>query len=345
MYDRLSQLLGTVLLSCTLVACDDPSPHTQNCPVERYGGSDTYGIQYELTLPASCPVPLGARGETKRAGARIFDTGNRDFTFAEVAVENSDGKLLVQRLFRFVSDETGRYGAVPRTEYPAGTGSPNTFNFNNLYDFGYFAVTNNQTQSQPADPYGVVRIKYRDAPMNASIGGPAVPLGNTTQTWGANGSGGIQPYTYTWYRDGNWVGSGSTYTGPTGTRDFHLLVEVTDGAMVVRKAVMPVDVDGVRVSITGPNMVWYSQNGGTWTASVEGGYGPYEFDWFLNGLHAASGEYFSLYPGEGQHDILVRVRDASGTSHEGHKAVEGVGNDMCAPLPPRETCEGESSGD
>lgn len=328
-----------------LVACDDPSPEqTQNCPVERYGGSDTYGIQYELTLPARCPVPHGLRGEKKRAGARVFDTGNRDFTFAEVAVENSDGKLPVQRLFSFIADETGRYGAVPRTEYDAATGSQHVLNYNQLYDRGYFSVTNNQTASQPGDPFGEVRITYQ--PTSATlVVGPTVPLGNTSHTWSANVSGGTQPYTYTWYRDGNWVGNGSNYTASTGTQDFHLLVEVADGAMAVRKAVMPVDVDGVRVAITGPTTVWYSQNGGTWTASVEGGYGPYEFDWFLNGLHYGSGEYFSLYPGEGHHDLLVRVRDASGTSHEGHKSVEGVGSETCAPIPPREICEGETGGD
>lgn len=40
MYNRLSPPFGTVLLSCVLIACDGPSlEQTQNCPVERYGGS------------------------------------------------------------------------------------------------------------------------------------------------------------------------------------------------------------------------------------------------------------------------------------------------------------------
>jgi hypothetical protein len=329
-------LLGAALLASVLSACR--GDELQDCPpIDHTPGANVYQLEYELTIPSKCPVPIGARGEEKTAGARIFDNGAPDFTYAEVVMQNSERELLVRRLFRFVSDG-GRYGAVPRTTYKAATGSYGGFNLNNKFDYGIFAVTNNAVQASAQDPFGQVQITYTASAMLASVGGPTIPLSNSTHTWMANASGGIAPYTYNWYRNGTWVGNGSTYTGATGTQDFNLLAEVTDAAMVVRKGVMPVDVDGVLVSISGPTMVYSSQNGGTWTASGQGGQLPYEFDWFIDGVHVSTGNSLSTYTGEGWHQLGVRIRDASGTSHEAFINVVGIGNETCEPVPPAVAC-------
>jgi len=334
---RLARLLGAAFLAVVaLPACDDPTP--RNCEVVSKRGSDIYNIKYELVLPADCPVPLGLVGEEKRAGARIFDEGARDFSYAEVQMSNSDLKFLVSRLFRFVSDDQGRYGAVPRTDYPAGTGSHGGNNLNQKFDYGFFAVTNSSTGTGTNDPYGELKITYKFSGMFASMSGATIPLSNTTETWTVNVSGGVSPYTYNWFRDGALVGTGSSYTGSVGTQDINLLAEVTDAAMVVRKAVIPVDVDGVLASINGPSVVWYSEGGGTWTASGQGGYLPYSFDWYIGDQWVGSGASWSGYPGEGNQHLGVRIRDTSGSSHSTYMDVYGSGNDTCAPVPPAILC-------
>lgn len=62
----------------------------------------------------------------------------------------------------------------------------------------------------------------------ASISGPSVVPENVTQQWQSAVSGGKAPYTYSWHRDGAFVGSSSSYTGNTGWSSFELQLMVTD---------------------------------------------------------------------------------------------------------------------
>jgi hypothetical protein len=67
-------------------------------------------------------------------------------------------------------------------------------------------------------------------PLSASIWGPGYVDASTMQTWTASAANGTGPYSYTWYRDGYYVGTGDTYTDDTGGWDFELRVDVTDSA-------------------------------------------------------------------------------------------------------------------
>ena len=71
-------------------------------------------------------------------------------------------------------------------------------------------------------------ITYK--PLAVSIWGESNPPANTTQTWYAAGANGTGPYSYTWYRDGAFVGTGDTYTEDVydTTPAFQLQVTVTD---------------------------------------------------------------------------------------------------------------------
>jgi hypothetical protein len=61
-----------------------------------------------------------------------------------------------------------------------------------------------------------------------SISGPPIVPENVTQMWTAVVSGGKAPFTYSWHRDGAFVGSASSYTGNTGWSSFELQLMVSD---------------------------------------------------------------------------------------------------------------------
>lgn len=64
--------------------------------------------------------------------------------------------------------------------------------------------------------------------VNAGINGPTLVPENSSQNWTANVSGGKAPFTYTWYRNGAFVSSSSSYTGNTGWSGFQLQLNVSD---------------------------------------------------------------------------------------------------------------------
>ena len=73
------------------------------------------------------------------------------------------------------------------------------------------------------------------APLAASISGNSYPQAYTYETWYAAAANGTGPYSYSWYRDGTFVGTGNTYGDYVDTA-FQLQVTVTDaaGATVTR---------------------------------------------------------------------------------------------------------------
>jgi hypothetical protein len=249
-------------------ACD---VDTRNCQLEATNGSDEYLLDYELVVPSDCPVPLGSPGEWKRAGATVFDYGNRDFTYAEVSMENSEGRRVAKRTVLFRGG--GEVGlAEPTTDYPAGTGGPGGTSLDRLYDYGLFFATNNPGGGTTFDPYAKVKITYAGSKMANVIDGTSIPPRNSTASWSAAVTGGTPPYTFYWYRDGTLVGNSQYYTGHTGTENFWLRVAVVDQTMTERVAVMPVDVGGVLARIDGPQEGYVYTDGSqassaTWTAA------------------------------------------------------------------------------
>jgi len=101
------------------------------------------------------------------------------------------------------------------------------------------------------DPDGyrerLVQVGPSVLPLEVSISGPTMIQPDATCTWDAVVSGGLTPYTYSWYNDNWWVGSGSSYTGGQleGDADdrFVLKVEVDDEEGAHQYATMTVLVD------------------------------------------------------------------------------------------------------
>ncbi len=67
-------------------------------------------------------------------------------------------------------------------------------------------------------------------PVTVSISGPSAVFYNDPATWTALASYGITPYTYTWYRNGVQVGTGSTYSIVATGGSFTLAVTVRDAS-------------------------------------------------------------------------------------------------------------------
>jgi hypothetical protein len=314
-----------------LVACDKPA--IMNCKVSEMPTSNPYQLDWAGYIPAHCPVPLGQPGETKTVGADVFDKGTQEFFYIEVLVRNLNGEIPAGSGARGLASTIEPFfgnAASPRLQYAAATAG--------VIDYGRFAVLRRDFTPFPDDPRATLRIEYTNSNMMASIQGTTVPQSTTTQMWAAGVSGGAPPYTYAWYRDGTLVSTGSSYTGTVGTTNFRLKVDVTDQTQSTRVAEMRTQVDGVLTSVSGPGLVYSSHGGGTWTASGEGGYPPYTFDWYVDGVYAGDGSSWSGYPGEGEKELRVDMRDTRGATTRANTHVQGIGNDTCEPVPPAVTC-------
>lgn len=321
-------LLSLLVLLTALSACE---PIVRNCPViGRDPSSNVYDLSYDLLIPADCPVPLASPGtERKYAAGRVIDAGTLDFYYASVKVKNSSGSTVADGITVFFSGI-----AQLSEEYVAATGKK-TFDD---YDVAIFrAISRDATKSAR----GETKITYQQSSLATRLTGTRIPAANTSQTWSAPTSGGVPAYGYQWYRDGQPIGTGSSYTANVGSTDFDLRVEVTDQTWSTRAAVLDVDVDGVEASISGPGEVYASDGGGTWSASGQGGIGPYTYEWYVSDVLVGSGPSWSGYPGDGTNALQVRMRDSAGAFTSRYKMVRGIRDsdgETCTPPPGARTC-------
>ena len=324
-----------VLALTALSACNADLTRVRECRLDDYSYDDRRLLEYQLVIPANCPVPIGTRGEVKQAGAFIYDYGYSDFRYGMVVIRNSNGGYVEDNWTFFVA-ESDRAVAYPNTMYRAATGSSGS---TLPPDQGTFRATNQLSINGSAgDAFGIVTITYAHSAMTNRISGDQIPRANTVHTWSAAASGGATPYTYHWYRDSAYVGTGTSYTASVGTRDFILRAEATDAAMAIRAAVFPVRVNGVLASVRGPSIVYAADGGGTWTAGAQGGTAPYSFDWYVDGHFIDSGTEYSGYPGEGSHSVRVDVADAVGRRHTAEIGVKGIGSEDPACDPTARVC-------
>lgn len=318
----------------------------RECTV-RNMSTNSFGLQYSMVTPSDCPVPVAARGEQKYTGAHVADP-NGQMRHARVSVTNSLGQPLTANFAFYQQDSRFAWFVTLDVAYPAATGSQAVFPppgadlSQNFSDYGRFdsGVTFGKWLTG-----GEIEISYKTAAVLASISGPDVPLNNTVQTWSVAASGGASPYDITWYRNGQLVGTGSTYSASTGAAEFGLRAEVKDQTWSIRTADYWIDVDGVRGTLSGPRTVYSSSGGGTWTASGRGGYEPYTYEWYLDDavgspVWLGSGAIYSGYPAEGSSTLRVVIRDTAGKAYQVSLPIVGIGQaGGCEPVPPAITCE------
>jgi len=328
-------------LTTAIAAAEACSGDTNNCErVSVAPNSNTFDLHYDVVAPARCPVPLATPGtEIKYAGAYVRDYLPQDFDEGRVVVYNSKPEIVADHrdkmlltYFPELPITESFYDATPKVSYRAATG---TAQFSD-YDIAEFSGWSNGTKRAT----GSIKITYRQSSMSSKLTGERIPLPNSTQTWNVPTTGGSPPYTYQWYRNGNPVGTGSSYTASAGASDFSLRVEVTDQTWSMLASVLLVDVGGVEASITGPTLLYASQGEGTWTASGRGGTGSYTFAWYLDGEFVGDGPVFAGYPGANGHTLRVDLTDSAGAFTSQSLFVVGIGSGggTCEPQPPALTC-------
>lgn len=291
----------------------------RGCPLIEYGPpGNPYQLEFWLDTPARCPVPLGTIGEVKWIAGYVYDYGTYDFDYAVAMVLNNDRVFMGSARSRF-RRELNRQAAFPRMFYEAAPGFPRNPQ-SPQPDRGYFVATNRLVGVHPGDPYGEIYITYRTSPLVASVDGPTIPPAHQTHTWRAGVTGGVEPFTYGWYRDGVWQGSGSSYTGDTGAEPFVLRVDVTDQTMSTRSAIFGVDVGGLEASIGGPSAA-YGSYSGVWYASAIGGSGSYTFDWYVDGSWVRRGSVWDGYMAQGFRQLVLRATDSNERTHQAEMNV------------------------
>jgi hypothetical protein len=317
---RILRLWPAAALAFVNTACDQPT--IRDCPVLDGSRGNPFNLEVVAKIPSNCPVPLGQVGEEKFVGADVIDHGASEARIAEVQAKNSHHVTVGSGRFPFVFNPFfGWTEASSFARYPAATGNQG----GDISDRGWHFVHGDQ--GNPT--WAVILIQYRWANMIATVRGPDVPIEFSVGTWDAPTSGGSPPYTYEWYRDGQLVSTGSSYTANVGDYEFGLRAIVTDQTTASRWADYWVDVNGVRAAISGPVEVYESQGGGTWTVEGRGGSPPYTFTWYKEDASAgwiqvATGPSYSGYPGHGGRNLKVEMRDSRAAVNGAFHYVNGI---------------------
>ncbi|BBE41758.1 Thermopsin precursor [Conexivisphaera calida] len=138
---------------------------------------------------------------------------------------------------------------------------------------------------------------------------------------GALVRGGTPPYTYTWYLDGQPVGSSGNYTlNPTSQGTYYPYVVVTDSVGYnVSTSPAPITVNPdptVSISVNASsNNFLYSNDIAAASSSVRGGTPPYTYVWYLNGVPIAnttSPQYTYVLTTMGRNVLQLKVEDSAG---------------------------------
>lgn len=339
--------LATAGSMAVFVACSEPT--LRDCELRETQQDVGHHLDYNAVMPSNCPVDIGTIGERKFIGATVYDLQTHDYSWVRVRVTNSAGEEKGSDMQSFVSYGGLGKRAQPRVEYDAATGysgsiSPGQVLPASAKDTGIFqaVLLDGATGAQAK-----LLVSYRGTNVQTSIAGPDVPLSGTDGTWSASVNGGTSPYSYAWYRNGDLVSTSSTYSANVGSAEFGLRLVVTDQVTASRRADFLVDVDGIRVTISGPTLIYFSEGNATWTANIRGGYSPYTVNWhFIDGngteMYAGSGTTLTTYPQyEGQYQLRASVSDANGRTMSATLQVLAIGDGQggCTPVPPQLQCD------
>jgi hypothetical protein len=322
-------------------ACDGDGLGYHGCQVISQGNNwSTYGARLEHDDRRQCPIPIEYPGEVVYSGGDVIDDGAADLGYGELTVRNSAGRLAGPgtdvRAFQTDPYYGDRYVSL-FSSYRAATGT-NLFSDYDQMEFQVF------TLARTAASYLWLKHTYQayqpGTVLASRVSGTQIPASNQNVTYEAGSRGGTAPYTYRWYRNDAYIGTGLSYTTNAGTTDFTVKMVVTDGVSSTASTTLRIDVDGIRASVSGPGLVYLSQGDGEWTASATAGTGSYTYEWYVDNEWVGSGPVWSGYPGQGPHVLRVDVTDSAGAQHYATTEVQGIGdpNEACQPVPPQVVC-------
>lgn len=356
MANLLSRRIATlvaIVLATTAQDCDSTGNTGINgCRLQassgNWGDGDDTGAWWRMDLSfdpegygrtPGCPIRILRPGERVFGGGVLYDHSpvTMETKLARATYMKILNSLNVKKFesrFRHTAYESSVRKYELFGEYNAATGRNTLAD----HDYMYIQVLDECCFDRQA-AFAELKLDYGSDPnFSFTIGGDAIPLGNTSASWSISSRNGGHPHTYQWYRSGAPVGTGTSYTADVGTSDFTLRVDGRDVYDRTASAVMRVDVDGLSVALSGPSLVYSSEGGGSWSASTRGGYGPYTYHWYVDDDLFGSGETVDGYVGEGPHSLKVTVTDSRGNSNSAWMSVSGIGNQTCEPPPGQLAC-------
>jgi hypothetical protein len=342
-------LMSVGMTALLLVGSACSPPTIRNCVLEHSVPDQGHALDYQAVMPSDCPVPLGSIAERKFIGATVYDFNDADYDYVEVLVENSQDAEKGSDVQFFQNYGGVGKRAQPRAEFDAATGYNGSIeNGQELppaaTDRGSFHAV---LLTGATGAYAELLVSYIGSSMHATISGPDVPVSGSIGTWTGSVSGGSAPYTYAWYKNGELVSTSSSYSANVGSSEFGLRLVVTDQTTASRWTDFLVDVGGMRSSISGPGIIYYSEGLATWTANVRGGYTPYTVNWYLRNsmgedTYVGSGMSLTMYPSQaGQYTLIAEAIDAASTTMTSSMNIHAIGdgNGGCVPTPPQIVCD------
>jgi hypothetical protein len=314
----------------TAAMCGDART-LKGCLVEEDSGDWADGSTLNYGGDLACPIQIRQVHERVRRTPTILDRSSK-YSRTEYAVYNSTDDIVMdtREAYPRMHDD-GELFVMP-VDYESVTGH------DQIGDVDHIDFNSYKDAGGALSVLGLELKTEADRGLFNSLAGDELPLSNSSRTYLTDSRGAGTPHEYQWYRNGAWIGSGTSVVVNTGSGDFTLRVDARDQYGRVSSSSKAVDVDGVRAAISGPSLVYASSGGGEWTVSGRGGYEPYTFQWYLDGYPAGESPAFGGYTGEGGHTLRVDMRDSRGGTHSTSFSVTGIGNEQCEPVPPAIAC-------
>jgi hypothetical protein len=177
--------------------------------------------------PASFDVVWGIAGGDA-AGNNLYSTAARDVSaFTDVA----SLAAICYKNYYCDAGSPGRQGGVGGTSAATAVVAGIVGLIRSYHPSETVAQIQERLLNTATGPNKVVdayaAITYQ-RPLSVSIYGPSQVSPYDYGTWSAARSGGVGPYSFTWYRDGVAVATGETYSDNAGDTSFQLQVVATD---------------------------------------------------------------------------------------------------------------------
>jgi hypothetical protein len=181
------------------------------------------------TEPASFDVVMGVAG-VDAAGNNVYSTAARDVS--GLADGNSMGATCYKTAYcdaGYPGQLGGGGGTSAATAIVAGiVGLVRSYHpYESASQVWDRLVLTAEGPNRVVNAYAALTYQR---PLSASISGPGQVSAYDYASWTAVAANGTGPYSYAWYRDGELVGTGSTYSGYADGTGFTLTVNVTDSA-------------------------------------------------------------------------------------------------------------------
>ena len=173
------------------------------------------------------------------------------------------------------------------------------------------------------------------APLKISITSSSTTTDvNQPVTLSANVNGGIQPYTYQWYVNGNPV-NGATSSSfsftPSNSGTYNIYASVTDSTGSSQNSnTITINVNpSLTISITALKNNIITNQTIIINATASSGTPPYTYQWYVNGnpVNGATSSSFSFTPNKaGSYTITVTITDSAGVSKNSNALTVTVNN-------------------